>query len=257
LGYRFNATVGEKTTYGGLALIRFEAEIELQAEPGQFVHVLCGDAAGRILRRPYSVFSSDQAVFSLLVKRVGPGSEWLASREAGEKIDCMGPLGNGFSFEEGERSMLIAGGVGLAPLAFLFRRMRSQGTTPLLFWGIEGATEYGNLPGQIVREFAAKLSCEDGSMGFGGTVLELFEVEHTGEIDCVYACGPRAMLAAIAEMARRDAVQAQFSMEERMACGIGACKGCAVPAYDPEGSYLTVCKDGPVFDGKELDWARM
>ncbi len=255
---KFTATVSEKEEYGGLAIISFEADCGLRAEPGQFLHVLCGGEGGIILRRPFSFFDAEEMRFSLLVKRTGPGSGWLADRVVGQEIDCMGPLGKPFSFCEDDRPALIAGGVGIAPLAFLFKKMSLLNMKPVLFWGIENTADYVGLPALVAGEMQASIACEDGGLGFPGTVIELFEAERSGAIDSVYCCGPKGMLIAISDMLIREpGVKTYFSLEERMACGIGACKGCAVPASTPAGGYLTVCKDGPVFEGKELDWSRV
>jgi len=238
--------------------IVLEMSKSFQAESGQFLHILCGNQGGRILRRPYSLFDAASGSASLLIKRGGPGSSWLADREEGEEIDCMGPLGKPFSFAASDRCMLIAGGAGIAPIAFLYKKMSARGMRPELFWGIERGGDYGQLPRLLREELHAEIASQDGSTGYEGTVLELLQSQERRGIDAVYACGPRGMLIDLAEMVSRDyGARLQFSFEERMACGIGACKGCVVPASEPPGGYLTVCKDGPVFDGKELDWQRL
>jgi len=254
----FAAAIVEKKTYGCMTSIVLKMSKNFQAESGQFLHVLCGIQGERILRRPYSLFDAASGSASLLVKRAGPGSSWLADREEGEEIDCMGPLGRPFSFAASDRCILIAGGAGIAPIAFLSKKMSAQGIRPELFWGIERGGDYDLLPQLLREELHAEIASQDGSTGYQGTVLELLKSQELQGIDAVYACGPRGMLIDLAEMASRDRETImQFSFEERMACGIGACKGCVVPASEPPGGYLTVCKDGPVFDGKELDWRRL
>lgn len=254
----FAAPIIEKKTYGCMTSIVLEMSKSFQAESGQFLHVLCGNQGGRILRRPYSLFDAVSGSASLLIKRVGPGSSWLADREEGEEIDCMGPLGKAFSFAAPDRCILVAGGAGIAPIAFLCRKMSARGMSPELFWGIERGGDYDRLPQLLREELHAEIASEDGSTGYQGNVLELLQSREIEGIESVYACGPRGMLIDLAEFVSRDGrTRLQLSFEERMACGIGACKGCVVPASEPPGGYLTVCKDGPVFDGKELNWRRL
>lgn len=256
MGSVFVARVAQRQDYGCLAEIVLDTGGDLGAQPGQFLQIRCGDG-GRILRRPFSLLDCRAAQASILVKKAGPGSRWLAAREKGDKLDCMGPLGRGFDFARDERPALVAGGAGIAPLVFLFRRMAEKGVRARVFWGIESEIDYQGLPARIAEELRAGIACEDGSVGFAGNVLGLFRSE-TGNIDSVYACGPKSMLTALEEMLRgMGRLKIQISFEERMACGLGACRGCAVPASNPAGTYLTVCSDGPVFAGEELDWERI
>ncbi|OFW59709.1 MAG: hypothetical protein A2W01_08115 [Candidatus Solincola sediminis] len=258
MGSKFSAPIIEKSVYGCLTRVVFGVDQAYLAEPGQFLHVLCGSEDGRILRRPYSLFDTASGTASILVKEAGPGSAWLARREVGEEIDCMGPLGRPFSFSIFDRPALIAGGAGIAPLIFLYKNMCSEGMEPSLFWGIERSGDYGDMPESILAEFQVRIASEDGRVGFKGTALELFTSQQPEDFSAIYACGPRGMLIELTEIMIGDRrARLQLSFEERMACGVGACKGCVVPASDPAGSYLTVCKDGPVFEGKELDWARL
>lgn len=258
LASRFFATVVDNSSYGCATRIVVETPSSFYAEPGQFLHILCDNEGGRILRRPFSLFDARPGQASLLVRKVGPGSAWLAERGVGESLDCLGPLGRGFSFEKGGRYALLAGGAGIAPLAFLSRRMNYSNIESFLLWGMEKEDAYGELPEVLAAEVRGMIASRDGGAGFKGSVLEFFRTRDIEGIDAVYACGPRGMLVELAErISESPKVMLQVSLEEYMACGIGACKGCAVAGSSPAGGYLTVCKDGPVFEGKELDWQRI
>lgn len=230
---------------------------DFDAEPGQFVHVRC-DGPGLILRRPYSLYDVRHGTASLLVREVGAGSSWLCAVDVGCEIDLMGPLGRGFTVKERGRHALIAGGTGIATMRFLARRLRESGGDTTVFWGVEGEVECRDLYEELSDEFDLRMATMDGSMGYQGNVIELFMAERAHEAANIYACGPRGMLAGLAESIGSEILEyLQVSMEERMACGIGACRGCAVPAASQAGGYLTVCRDGPVFEGRELDWRRI
>lgn len=255
---RFTAAVTARREHGSAVELAFEAPAGFAARPGQFMHVLCGEEEGRILRRPLSLYGLGAGRFSLLVKVAGAGTAWLAARRVGEAVDCMGPLGNGFDAEGHRPRLLVAGGAGIAPLRFLHGRLRAQGLETPVYWGVEKGGDYGDLPGLLAQGMDLHMASADGCMGFAGTVMDLLQDEYGGAWDGFAACGPRGMLVALAEtiFSRGNGVF-QVSLEERMACGIGACRGCAVPAAAPEGGYLAACADGPVFLGGDIDWERM
>ncbi len=248
---RFIATVIAKSTIGCAAELILETPIDFQADPGQFVHVLCGVDSGRILRRPFSIYDCGDGAVSLLVKTVGKGTAWLAGREAGDSIDLLGPLGRGFE-------ILIAGGAGIAPLHFLQKHLRTLGLQTTTLWGIERGEDYSVLPDMLEAQNELRISSTDGSIGFKGSVIDLFNVTMNREYNSIYACGPKGMMVCLAETIDSSKYHTfQVSMEERMACGVGACRGCAVPVASRPGSYALVCRDGPVFNGGELDWKRI
>lgn len=251
---RFPAKVVEKRDYGCASELIFRVPDSFRPRPGQFVHILCG-GEGRILRRPYSVFRRSEKTASVLVREAGGGSAWLRGRKLGETLDILGPLGRGFDVEGDGKSYLVAGGTGIAPLVFLHASLRERGVETVLLWGMESADEYGSLPGELAEEADLYLATLDGSLGIRGTVVDLV-MKGEATVGCrIYACGPRPMLVALVErLPPKGIAGLQVSVEERMACGLGVCRGCVVPAARPLGGYLTVCRDGPVFRGEELDW---
>jgi dihydroorotate dehydrogenase electron transfer subunit len=247
----------ESRPYGQAHLLELSAPgIASSACPGQFIHVFCGSDAGRVLRRPYSIFAAWGDRLLILVKRVGPGSDWLADRLAGEVLDILGPLGRGFTGAPEGRCALIAGGTGIAPLHFLARRMSEEGTSPRLYWGMESSDGFGSLPAELAGEMELCACSMDGPDSERRTVLDLFFSRPTDEHEAVYACGPAGMLQRLEEACRVSGKPLQVCMEERMACGVGACQGCAVPVRQPAGGYRMACRDGPVFAAQEIDWER-
>lgn len=221
--------------------------------PGQFVHIKCGD--GFLLRRPISVCSCQEDEPSDLLRIVfearGEGTQWLAEREEGEELDVLGLAGNGFSVKPQGRYILVGGGIGVPPMLGCAQYTGGRSTAIL---GFRNA-------GKVMMEEEFRGSCasvqvatDDGSYGNYGFVDALIraELEKDPGYDGVLACGPKPMLRNIARVAEQFGVPCQVSMEERMGCGVGACLVCACDMND--GSRRHVCKDGPVFDSKEVDW---
>jgi dihydroorotate dehydrogenase electron transfer subunit len=254
----FRAPVVERRDYGCASEVVFRVPPGFSLHPGQFLHLLC-EGEGRIVRRPFSVFRHRGETASVLVREAGGGSAWLRRRRPGDELDVLGPLGRGFDPPvEGEEVILVAGGVGVAPLACLGRWLRERGGRVTFLWGMESGAEYGTLPEVLAEELDLRLATADGSRGEEGTVLDLLPPKTPPVGRRYYACGPRPMLLALAERLSPGGLSSlQVSVEERMACGLGACRGCAVPAADPPGGYLAACRDGPVFRGEELDWHRL
>jgi dihydroorotate dehydrogenase electron transfer subunit len=226
------------------------AEIAAAARPGQFVMVRC--AEDMPLRRPLSFHQVEGDTFALLYAVVGPGTDWLSGRQPDEELDALGPLGNGFRVEQQtENLLLVAGGMGVAPLAFLAEDAVAQGKTVRLLYGTP-AEERCFVPGSA-EEIAAT---EDGSVGHCGLVTDLI-LQHADWADQVFACGPPAMYH---DMARRRkelglaGKPVQVSLEMRMGCGQGVCYSCTVKTQD---GLKQVCKDGPVFDMDDVIWEEL
>jgi dihydroorotate dehydrogenase electron transfer subunit len=252
---RTNALVQGVERHGSVVLLTLQAsEIARLAEPGQFVHVLCGADSPRLLRRPFSIYSVEGNNLRLLFREVGSGTRWLRERLPDERVDLLGPLGRGFEIVEAEAPVLVAGGTGIAPLHFLGRRLKERGYDPLLFWGMDKRKDFGDLPGILNGEFQLFSCSMDGELDEGCTVLELFLRRGPARPGAIYACGPGEMLRQLALRLDLEGVFVQVCVEERMACGVGACQGCAIPAAGEEGGYLRTCKDGPVFAYSEIDW---
>jgi len=237
------------------------AEIAAKAEPGQFVHLRVGDGTDPLLRRPFSVTLAQPSTgeVQLLVRAVGRGTEIIATHEEGTRYDLLGPLGNGWAPPEGGANvLLVAGGVGVAPLIFLADRLRTAQPRPYVRALFGGATQDALV---CWTEFASRCEeftavTEDGSAGQQGLVTDMLAPEiERDHPEMVYACGPDAMLAVVARICAEAGVACQLSMEQWMGCGVGACLGCAVPAAG--GGYVRVCTEGPVFRADQIDWERM
>lgn len=249
--------------YAGLHVLHLHApRIAAAAAPGQFVHVR---AAQHLLRRPLSVHDADPAsgALSLLFKVRGAGTSILAGIEAGSALDLMGPLGRGFTLPPAAPAagaasrpyLLVGGGVGIAPLVFLARSLAAlaPGQVTVLFGaGCAGEVDAVMPAFRAIRcrTLAATL---DGSAGARGLVTDLLPACGV-EPGFIYACGPEPMMAAVAAFAAARGIPGEVSLEEHMACGVGACLGCAreligsaADPASPERRYAKVCKDGPVF----------
>ncbi len=253
---QFEGEITDILRYGQGTLLSISADIP-SAEPGQFAHLLCGDDAQRVLRRPFSIMDCGDRVLTILVKVVGGGTAWLADRKAGERLDGIAPLGKGFNLNAFSKPLLVAGGTGVAPIHFLARSLAAVlANAPKLLWGLNCGEDFGKLPAKIAGELDVELATCDGSAGLAGTAVDLLERELAGgEYDGIFACGPQPMLTALRPLLERYRLPCQVSVEQRMACGIGACYGCAVRRSGPQEAYLRACLDGPVFDYTALAWS--
>jgi dihydroorotate dehydrogenase electron transfer subunit len=232
--------------------------IATHAQPGQFVNVRCSDSFNPLLRRPISLhrINAGQGMIELLYEVVGKGTELLTKNPIGSELDVLGPLGEGFKLDPAKKiHLMVGGGMGIAPLRALGESLKGA---RYIFLGAKDKESLvcGDKCGEIADQVA--LSTDDGSAGKKGLVTDLLLefIENqlpTSDflLSTIYACGPRPMLKAVAEIAMQKQIDCQVSMEERMACAIGACKGCAIKTRS---GYKMVCSDGPVFDAKELIW---
>lgn len=222
-------------------------QISSASRPGQFVTIRCGEEV--LLRRPFSIHRLHDDRIKILFTILGPGTQWLASRDSGEVLDILGPLGNGFEIHPETRNLLlVAGGIGIAPLVYLADNAVADGLSVKLLTGVKTASQ---LYPESLEKVEILQVTEDGSAGIKGMVTDLLPPLVTWA-DQICACGPGPMYRAMAEMP--DVLQAksvQISVERVMACGVGACRGCAITTSS--GTQM-VCSDGPVFELKQIIW---
>jgi len=236
--------------------------------PGQFITVRCGDFT---LRRPFSVHQVSSREIALLFKVTGKGTLWLSQRQKGNKIDILGPLGNAFSIEPGAKNLLlVAGGIGIAPLAFLMQYASPQHQMTLIHGASTAAQLYTERCQPTANDYQGVQFIpvtEDGSMGKKGMATDILP-DFLNWADQVYACGPADMCKAMAlplnssPLKREDEgegekrsnlklAKCQVSLEVRMACGFGACYGCTIKTRK---GLKKVCSDGPVFELNDIIW---
>ena len=251
----------------GIFLMRLHApEIAVTVKPGQFVNVQVQPASANallpLLRRPFSVCQADpqNGTIALIWKIVGAGTRMLAGHLPGTVLNLIGPLGNGYAFPDKKSEIvLVAGGLGIAPMPMLAAALRERG---FRFEALLGARTAAELWGaEILHDLggATHLSTDDGSAGHHGFVTKLLETwlekNHHAANPKIYACGPMPMLARVAAICRRVNVSAQIAIETMMGCGFGICMGCPVePAQGvaQTGRYYLACLDGPVFEANEI-----
>ncbi len=243
-----------------LLTLALPAGVAPRLRPGEFVNVLCRDGASfdPLLRRPYSAFAVDpdpvSGTMTLLIRPFGRGSQWLATRQPGERVDIMGPLGNHFEIAGGtERLLMVAGGVGVAPLAHLAQEALAAGKSVTFLMG--AATAETLLTSQrLPAEVEYVVATDDGSRGHRGFITDLVP-DYLQWADQVYACGPDPMLRSLANVIKRDRVgrrpTVHVSVERTMACGVGACLGCVL---ETRHGMQTSCVTGPVFPIEEIRW---
>ncbi len=231
-------------------------EIALECQAGQFVHVLPAKNLDPLLRRPISLYDVDKKLGSitLVYKVVGKGTELLTKIKTKEYVDVMGPLGQGFTLTSNKNVVLVGGGVGIAPLIYLARRLKEVNCNVTVLHGAENRSQLVALKKLRELEVEFMPATVDGSAGYKGFVTDLLikKLKPQG-IDYIYTCGPEAMMSVVAAFARQNNIPAQVSLEEHMACGVGACLGCARKLKPGDETYVKVCKDGPVFNIKDLE----
>lgn len=227
-------------------LILRAGDIARDAACGQFVNVSCGE--GHLLRRPISICEAKEDQLRLVFEVRGEGTAWLAGRRAGECVSVLGPLGRGFDVA-GKRVLFIGGGIGVPPLLWA-AKCAEKADAALGFAADSRAI--------LLADFAAccgeaAVATDDGSLGLRGNAMDAARaLLERNKYDVLCVCGPKILLKVAAQAAEELGIPCQVSMEERMGCGVGACLVCACDMND--GSRRHVCKDGPVFDSKEVDW---
>jgi len=242
-----------KQDFGRSVMLRLHSEQPLpEIKPGQFVQVRVDGSPSTYLRRPISIHDVDegQNEMSLLVQQIGEGTRHLAQAEEGDLINIVLPLGNGFSLpEKGENCLLVGGGIGIAPLYYLAKVMEENGIRPTLLLGGKSASDLIRLADyqQLGETF---VTTEDGSLGEKGFVT-MHSIWQKQSFDKIYVCGPKPMMKAVAKLAAEKNVWCEVSLENLMACGLGACLCCVEDTVE---GHVCVCKEGPVFNTRRLKW---
>ncbi len=241
----------EKLATDVYSLIIKADEIAANAKAGQFVSLYSKDGSN-LLPRPISLceINKNEGTLRLVYRVVGKGTKEFSGLQAGDTIDVMGPLGNGFNQKE-NRAILIGGGIGIPPMLELAKELKCEKSVVLGFRDETFLIDDFNMTDAEVF-----MASEDGKTGVKGTVLDAIR-EYGVKGDIIYACGPTPMLRALKEYALENDIEAQLSLEEKMACGIGACLACVCNSTEVDDhSHVKnkrICKDGPVFDAKEIE----
>lgn len=245
-----NRPLSERYSMLSLQLPQKAAD-QIDVLPGQFVEIRVTDSPSTYLRRPISICDYDPAkrVMTLLIRRAGEGTDRLCNLPEGSTIDIVGPLGNGFTIPApGSTALLAGGGIGVAPLMLLGKRMKEAGVTPRFLLAARTASEI-----LLLEDFAAigevAVSTDDGSAGEKGYAADNSALD--SRYDLVCTCGPKPMMVGIARKARATGSPCEVSLENLMACGLGACLCCVEPTLK---GNLRACVEGPVFDTGMLLW---
>jgi dihydroorotate dehydrogenase electron transfer subunit len=225
-------------------------EIASSVKPGQFLNIRVSETMYPLLRRPFSVCDVEGDYFYLMFNVFGEGTRILSRKHKGDLIDILGPLGNGFNLDSDyETAVIVAGGLGAAPFPFVTRKIKSAKKI-LSFIG-------GKTHSDVIKYGLENISVatDDGSEGFKGNVVQLLEKNmdtlKNGKVK-IFACGPNAMLHALKEFCILNDLECEVSTECAMACGFGICQGCPIESTERKDKYYLVCKDGPVFNIKDV-----
>ncbi len=235
-------------------LMRLSSSAALpEMHPGQFVQVHIDDSPTTYLRRPISINMVDyeRNEILLLVAAIGEGTRHLVRKKPGEKVNCLLPLGNSFTMPRStdERFLLVGGGVGIAPMLFLGKRLVKMGVHPSFLLGARTAAEL--LEKDMFSELGdLYLTTEDGSEGEKGYVTN-HSILKEKQFDRIATCGPKPMMMSVARYAKQNDIECEVSLENDMACGLGACLCCVEDTTD---GHICVCTEGPVLNIKKLLW---
>jgi len=248
----FNKEVARNTFFMGFR----SDSMANESRPGQFVMMQVRSGIEPLLRRPFSICGVNGDVLLILYRVVGQGTAILSEKKSGDLLRVLGPLGRGFeSPGEAVQPILVAGGMGIAPLIFLSLTLTRKDQQFLAGYG--RSSEVVPLDQLGIRGLSPAIATEDGSQGHHGRVTGLLEsfLSVKEKPSVIFTCGPLPMLKAVARIALDKNIPCRVSLESHMACGVGACQGCAVKKVpDSNKPYAHVCQDGPVFDAKTLDW---
>lgn len=218
-----------------------EGDTQYITAPGQFINI---QLDGKFLRRPISVCDYDDTAVTIIYKVVGEGTEMMSELAAGEILDVLTGLGNGYDISQGTRPMLIGGGVGVPPMYNLCKKLIAAGQKPVVILGFNTKDEVFYEDKFKALGAEVRVTTADGSYGIKGFVTDAF----TDDYDYFYTCGPMPMFKAIEA---KVTTSGQYSFEERMGCGFGACMGCSCKT---KYGNKRICKDGPVLVREEIIW---
>jgi len=254
--YLKDLTVAEKLSLNSRhVLLKLACEDPLpEILPGQFVEIRVDNSPSTFLRRPISVNFVDRSANQLwlLIQTIGDGTRRLGALNAQDKVNVLFPLGNGFTMpvNKDNKVLLIGGGVGIAPLLFFGAELQQQGYKDVSF--ILGARTANDLLmlDDFKRYGKVFTTTEDGSMGDKGFVTQ-HSILQQQKFDCIYCCGPKPMMVSVAKYAKANNIHCEVSLENKMACGLGACLCCVEETKE---GNVCVCKEGPVFNINELLW---
>jgi dihydroorotate dehydrogenase electron transfer subunit len=256
IGNALARVVDRTTPMAGGVELTCESSLAGSVQPGQFLQVAV-EGSGTLLRRPYSVAWTDppEGRLGFVFNVVGAGSAWLASRESGDGLDLLGPLGRGFALDTRRPAVCVAGGLGIAVFIGLAKALVERERPTTILYGARSASQLmpeGRFSGAHVR-----VATDDGSAGHHGPVTRLLRRALVRDTD-VFACGPTPMLVALAHWANDQEFpldRIQVAHETPMGCGIGTCLGCALPRA--EGGFLLTCQDGPCIAADRVNWTEM
>ncbi len=224
--------------------------------PGQFLTIKASENPAPLLRRPFALsgFDEKRNLASIIYQVRGPATRLLSELAEGKNIEILSPLGNSFSLPaEGSTPLLVAGGIGLGPILYFARYLDDRGFAPRLIFGCRSKEFIPRLP--ELSHGKIHFCTDDGSEGFKGTSVEFLKSLNWDDFTkpSLYSCGPHGMLLACHSLAEEREIPSETAMEQMMACGVGACMGCAIEVVGPE-KYARVCKEGPVFDSRRIKW---
>ncbi|MDY2931174.1 MAG: dihydroorotate dehydrogenase electron transfer subunit [Muribaculaceae bacterium] len=234
-----------------LQLCAIDAEMP-EMHPGQFVQVAIDGSKSTFLRRPISICNVEDGNLWLLVRNAGEGTAWLISRQPGDIVNVILPLGNGFDMDiaPGKSILLMGGGVGVAPLLYYGKRLKEQGASPEFLLAAKTSNDL-MLMDEFEKYGVVHISTDDGSKGEKGLITQN-SVLQKKKYDKIACCGPMPMMKAVASYAIKNDISCEVSLENLMACGVGACLCCVEDTIDM--GHICVCKEGPVLNIKRLKW---
>ncbi len=238
----------------GIYSMWIETTAAKEAKPGQFIDVYVNDDS-KLLPRPISICEVKDDSLRIVYRVVGGGTKIMSTYQEGDEIQIIGPLGNGFDMRDG-KAILVGGGIGIPPMVELAKNLSERKGKENVI-SVMGYRDELFLVDELEQFSTVVIATEDGSTGTKGTVIDALD-ENGVEGDVLYACGPIPMLKALKDWANGKGIECQISLEERMACGIGACLACVCKTKEKdEHSNVCnkrICKDGPVFDANEIDF---